>query len=388
MPSSDDFLPSADLHARLHALEAQLQAQQQVMTFFTDAPAAYLLLNATGQIEAVNVQGCALLQRTTEELIGRRFETLLTQEAQDHFQGVLALALNTAAPQHLEAQLQLGSAPSLPVTLDLAVLDVGDQPSQVRLTVTKALKAAQLPGPLPASPDVELETVIMTFIQQLQRPLARAMNFMAVLRRVLGLPSSAVLKPLGQMEKAILGIMTLTASVERYMRVRNLRGHIRTINLQRVWHEVLRDAQPLMMDRQIQVTSDPLPVVQGDSQALVVILGEYLNNALKFTKEREEARIHLHLRETETDYHLGLADNGTGFNPQQTGRLFQMFGRLHPSQRYEGSGVGLASARRVAEHFGGRVWAEGQMDVGATFWAAWPKDLQVHANERFPREET
>lgn len=79
MPSSDDFLPSADLHARLHALEAQLQAQQQVMTFFTDAPAAYLLLNATGQIEAVNVQGCALLQRTTEELIGRRFETLLSR---------------------------------------------------------------------------------------------------------------------------------------------------------------------------------------------------------------------------------------------------------------------------------------------------------------------
>lgn len=299
---------------------------------------------------------------------GRLFGSLLVDSGQSSFQAVFEQAFETRLPQRLETELPRGNDPALPVVLDLMVSREG-QSRHCRLTVTE-LRQHESTSVSALAPDqgtAELETVIMTFIQQLHLPLARAMNFLTVLRRLLGAQEAAVSRPLTQTEQAIQSLVTLAASVERYMKVRQLRGHIRTMDLNQVWREVLRDARPLMVDRNVQVTHAPLPVLQGDPQALVVILGEYLNNALKFTKSRAEARIHLHIQETLTEYQLGLQDNGVGFALPQVGKLFQMFGRLHPSKTYEGSGVGLASARRTAEQFGGRVWAQGQVDDGATF---------------------
>ncbi|UQN09067.1 ATP-binding protein [Deinococcus sp. QL22] len=371
-------LPPPDAQTRLRALETQLQAQQQTVAFFTDAPLSYLVLNAQGQIEAVNVRACGLLQRTPEELGGQSFGSLLTDGGPSNFQTVFELAFETRLPQRLEAKLPRGSDPALPIVVDLTVSGEA-QSGHCRLTVIEpGQREFMLASALdPDQATAELETVIMTFIQQVHLPLARAMNFLAVLRRLLGPQEAAVSRPLTHTEQAIQSLVTLAASVERYMKVRQLRGHIRAVDLNQVWREVLRDARLLMVDRNVEVTHDPLPVLQGDPQALVVILGEYLNNALKFTKSRAEARMHLHIQETATEYRLGLEDNGVGFAPPQVSKLFQMFGRLHPSKTYEGSGVGLASARRTAEQFGGRVWAQGQVDSGATFWLAWPK--QPHA---------
>lgn len=119
--------------------------------------------------------------------------------------------------------------------------------------------------------------------------------------------------------------------------------------------------------------------MQGDSQALYLALDEYVANALKFTRGQEKARIHVTVREVEGEYHLGVEDNGTGFNMRSKGKLFRLFGRLHSSKYYEGTGIGLVTVKRVCERFGGRVWGEGKVDQGATFWFAWPKQPSVVA---------
>ncbi|WP_268239061.1 sensor histidine kinase, partial [Deinococcus malanensis] len=97
-----------------------------------------------------------------------------------------------------------------------------------------------------------------------------------------------------------------------------------------------------------------------------------------YTRTRAEARLHLHVRETEAEFVIGVEDNGVGFDMRHKERLFRLFQRQHPSSVYEGSGLGLAVVRRVTERFGGRAWGEGAVNRGSTFWFAWPRQPTVH----------
>lgn len=127
----------------------------------------------------------------------------------------------------------------------------------------------------------------------------------------------------------------------------------------------------------MQVSQGALPAVTGDSRVLYIILHEYVMNALKFTRVRPQARLHVMVKETEAEHWIGVEDNGIGFNVRQKEQVFDLFTRLHSSDLYEGTGLGLAVVRSLCERFGGRAWAEGKVDQGATFWFAWPKAPQA-----------
>ena len=157
------------------------------------------------------------------------------------------------------------------------------------------------------------------------------------------------------------------------MQVRFLRTRMRSVSLNQVLHEVLKDVQEQMAERDVRITNAVLPTVFGDSQVLQLILQEYLSNALKFSRTRPQTRVHVLVQEDDTEYRIGVEDNGIGFSMRQKEKAFELFGRLHPSRLYEGTGLGLTVVRRLCERFGGRAWGEGKVDQGATFWFSWPK---------------
>lgn len=122
-----------------------------------------------------------------------------------------------------------------------------------------------------------------------------------------------------------------------------------------------------------QVTVHPLPVVPGDPLMLRQVWANLLSNALKFTAREPRPTVEVGAEPGVDEIIFSVRDNGAGFDPAQSGRLFGVFQRLHPSSQFPGSGVGLSIVRRVVHRHGGRVWAQSTPGQGATFYFALPQ---------------
>jgi len=109
--------------------------------------------------------------------------------------------------------------------------------------------------------------------------------------------------------------------------------------------------------------------VKGDPTLLLSVLENLVGNAVKFTGKKEQARIEFGSRKEENGTTVYFVkDNGAGFDMQYTGKLFDVFQRLHSSEEFAGTGVGLAIVKRIIHRHRRKIWAEGEVNKGATFY--------------------
>jgi PAS domain S-box-containing protein len=140
--------------------------------------------------------------------------------------------------------------------------------------------------------------------------------------------------------------------------------------------EVIHEYKPETQDRLIHWHIADLPTVTGDRAMLRAALTNLIANALKFTRQRQPAEIAIgYLPNQNTETIIFIRDNGAGFDMAYADKLFGVFQRLHRVDEFEGSGIGLANVRRIIDRHGGRTWAEGQVNQGATFYFSLPQSI-------------
>jgi signal transduction histidine kinase len=132
--------------------------------------------------------------------------------------------------------------------------------------------------------------------------------------------------------------------------------------------QALAQLQVDVSDRLVEVSIADLPTCRADPSLLKQVFMNLLSNALKFTRQRSPAVIEVGCRRNGGERAYFVKDNGVGFDMAYQHKLFGVFQRLHLADEYEGSGVGLAIVNLIIQRHGGRVWAEGKLDQGATFW--------------------
>jgi PAS domain S-box-containing protein len=149
------------------------------------------------------------------------------------------------------------------------------------------------------------------------------------------------------------------------------------VDLKSLAQEVIREVDPEAGGRAVRWHVADFPVVTGDRAMLRIVLVNLLSNAMKFTRPREQAEIEIGcMPGRRTDTIVFIRDNGVGFDMIYVDKLFGVFQRLHRVDEFEGTGIGLANVRRIINRHGGRTWAEGEVDHGATFYFSIPQLIQ------------
>jgi signal transduction histidine kinase len=142
----------------------------------------------------------------------------------------------------------------------------------------------------------------------------------------------------------------------------------RPVDLNLLLQDSVRDLQPEMEGRNIEWRIGTLPTIDCDAGLIKLAVTNLLSNALKYTRRREVAVIEIAETVQDGEIVIFIRDNGAGFDQKYAHKLFGIFQRLHRSDEFEGTGVGLATVQRIIQRHGGRIWAEGEVDKGASFF--------------------
>jgi light-regulated signal transduction histidine kinase (bacteriophytochrome) len=213
----------------------------------------------------------------------------------------------------------------------------------------------------------EMEAFTYTVSHNLRSPLRSVDGFSRILvedhgpqlpeecRRYLGLVRAGAQR-MGRLIDDLLAFSRLGRQVLRK----------RPVDVVATVQQCLEESRQAMENRRVEVRVGDLPKCDADPALLKQVLANLLENALKYTRKREAAVVEIGHRRVQDEVVYFVADNGVGFDMRYVDRLFGVFQRLHRPDDYEGTGVGLATVKRIVERHGGRVWAESQLDRGTT----------------------
>jgi chemotaxis family two-component system sensor kinase Cph1 len=172
---------------------------------------------------------------------------------------------------------------------------------------------------------------------------------------------------------------TLVDNLLSFSQMGRAKLNIRRIAMGPLVADVRRDLLNGVRDRRVVWEIARLPEVHADPLMLRLVLQNLLENALKYSRKRAEAVIEVGWQSEEREDVFYVRDNGVGFEQAYAGKLFGMFQRLHKVEEFEGTGIGLANVRALIARHGGRTWAEGELDRGATFYFSIPKKHDLEA---------
>ena len=220
----------------------------------------------------------------------------------------------------------------------------------------------------------ELEAFSYSVSHDLRAPLLHVVGYVDLLRRDIGpsLPAKN-LRQIATIAEAAKRIGDLIDALLAFSRTAKSEMRPTRFGLDELVRDTLSDFDPETKERNIVWKCQALPWVWADRALLRLVLVNLISNAVKFTKGRAKAVIEIGAKPAAgDDTVIFMRDNGAGFEAKYSAKLFGVFQRLHGQAEFEGTGVGLANVRRIIQRHGGRVWAEGMVDVGATFYFSLP----------------
>ena len=380
-----------DITDRRNADEALRKSRKMFERLFENAPDAVVVVDSDGIIRKVNQQVETMFGYMREELLGDRVERLIPerfhQVHRQHRRGYFT----DPRTRKMGAGLQLFGRNrdgwEIPVDIMLSPIETDeglwafavirditqrkqDEEKITELNTTLKNQVGQL-----AASNRELEAFSYSVSHDLRAPVRHIVGFLELLngRDLTSLDDKSrhYLQVISDAARKMGALIDDLLTFSRMGRVEMMRA---SVDFSVLVQEVIKELTEEAKGREVAWEIGTLPVVVGDPAMLRQVMVNLIANALKFTRPRPQTRIEIgaitdHPQETV----FYIRDNGVGFDMKYVNKLFGVFQRLHPTEEFEGTGIGLANVQRIILRHGGRIWAEGAVDGGAAFWFTLPK---------------
>ncbi len=217
----------------------------------------------------------------------------------------------------------------------------------------------------------ELEQFAYITSHDLQEPLRTIASFTQLLeRRYKGQLDSNADEFIEFIVDSSIRMKAMIQGLLDYSRIGKDGVEFNQVNLEDTLEEVLSNLKAITDESNAEITWDKLPEVIGDSKLMVQLFQNIIGNAIKFRKPDQNPKIHISfLKNRNGDGNVFcVEDNGIGIDQQFADRIFKVFKRLHTVDEYKGTGIGLATCRRIAEYHGGHIWVESKLNEGSKFY--------------------
>ncbi len=376
-----------DITERLRAERAVRENEKRMRSIIETAHEAFISIDAEGCVRDWNGRAESVFGWTRSEALGRPLvELIIPQQYREAHRTGLRRYLATGEGPVLNKQVELTAlrrdGSEFPVEITIWPLQMEGQTTfhafvrdiSERKAVERQLR--QYGEQLEAA-NKELEAFAYSVSHDLRAPLRAVDGFSQAVLEDYG----PQLPPEGRhyLESVRNGAQRMGQLIDdllTFSRLSRQPLEKRTVNSAALVREVLEDLRALQLNRRVDIRIAELPSCKADPALLKQVWVNLLSNALKYTRTRDLAVIEVAGRTDGSETMFWVRDNGAGFDMQYAHKLFGVFQRLHRADEYEGTGVGLAIVQRVVHRHGGRVWAEGAADRGATFYFTLPQGDQ------------